>query len=214
MAPDRDNLIAGLTEDLAPVRQFNARDGAILVGLAVLATVIGVELVEGLWRGILTGEAAPFFWVTNGLLLVLGLASSGAVIAMGSPSVGSRHDAPKWASAMLAVLPITAALSVMPHANGGLGLLADPFWYHCSSSSLVASLATGVALILWLRRGAPVSLATAGWFTGVGAGALGSLAYGLSCGIDTVTHLGIWHVFPVVISAIVGRIVVPILVKW
>lgn len=214
MNPNRDNLIAGLTDKLAPVRAFRPRDGGAMLAAAVLATLVGVELIEGLWRGILAGEAAPFFWVTSGLLLVLGLSASGAVIAMSSPGVGNRHDAPKWASAMLAVLPLAAIFSVLPHSDGADAILADEYASHCVQASLVATSASFAALVLWLRRGAPVSLELAGWFTGIGAGALGTLAYGLSCTVDSITHLGIWHVVPVAITAIAGRLAVPHLVRW
>lgn len=213
MTRDRDNLIAGLTEELAPVRAYSPRDGAILVTLAVLATVLAVDFFQGLWSGVITGEAEPFFWVTNGLLLLLGLASGSAVIAMASPHVGSRHDAPNWAAAMVAILPIAAIISVLPHGHGPSALV-DPVSFHCLISSVIASTVTGGALLIWLRRGAPVSLERAGWFTGLAAGALGAVAYGLSCPITTVTHLGIWHVLPVAITAAVGRLVIPRLVSW
>lgn len=214
MNPNRDNLIAGLTEELSPVRAFRTRDGIALLAAAMLATLVGVELIEGLWRGILAGEAAPFFWVTSGLLLMLGLAASGAVIAMSSPGVGNRHDAPKWACAMLAVLPLAAIVSVLPHSGAANAIMADTHASHCVQASLVATSASFAAMVLWLRHGAPVSLELAGWFTGIAAGALGTLAYGLSCTVDTVMHLGIWHVAPVAIAALAGRLAVPRLVRW
>ncbi|WFL76076.1 DUF1109 domain-containing protein [Altererythrobacter arenosus] len=213
MKRDRDNLIAGLADDLAPVRGFSARDGAVLVTLAVLATVLGVSFFQGLWAGILSGEAEPFFWITNGLLLLLGLASASAVVAMASPHVGARHDAPNWAAAMVGILPVAAIISVIPHGHGPSALM-DPVSIHCLTSSLIASTVTGGALLYWLRRGAPVSLEKAGWFTGLAAGALGGVAYGLSCPLTTVTHLGIWHVLPVAITAVIGRLAIPRLVNW
>lgn len=213
MNPNRNRLIASLADELKPVRRFRLRDGALLVALAVLASLIGVEIVEGLWRGILTGEPAPFFWVTNGMLMLLGVAATAAVLAMASPAVGRRYDAPKWASAMLGVLPIAAIINFLPQSKG-IEALVDPSTLHCVTSSLAAALVSGLALTLWLRRGAPVSHQTAGWFTGIAAGSLGTLVYGLSCTMDTVTHLGIWHIAPVAISASVGRIAVPRIIRW
>lgn len=207
-------MIASLTDDLAPVRAFSPRDGALLVALAGAISVVGVLVFEGFWHGILEGDAAPLFWVTSGLLLVLGLAAASSVVMMASPRVGNRHDAPKWASAMLAVLPVAAIISVIPGAHEGHVAVGSLFATHCITSSLAASLVTGAALTLWLRRGATVSLNLAGWFTGLAAGALGTAAFGISCSVDTVTHLGISHVAPVVIMAMVGRLVVPPLVRW
>ena len=171
------------------------------------------KAIEGLWIGAFQGEAAPFFWVTNGLLLLLRLASAGAVIAMASPGVGNRHDAPKWSFAMLGVLPLAALSSVVSH-DAGIGDLNDDTALHCLSASLIAAAAMGGALTMWLRRGAPVSQQAAGWFTGIAAGAIGTLLYGFSCPVDSVTHLGIWHVVPVAVAAIAGRLIVPRLIAW
>ena len=213
MNTNREAMIAQMTEELAPVRPFNPAHGALLVGFAVLVTVLAVEFAEGLWRGILAGEAAPFFWVANGLLLVLGIASTVAVIAMSSPKVGGHNGAPKWASAMAGVLPVAALIGFLPHADEGASL-ADPYALHCVTSAMASSLLVSAALVVWLRMGAPVSRTLAGWYTGLTAGALGAVAYGLSCPLDTVTHLGIWHVVPVVAIAIAGRLIVPRLIRW
>ena len=138
MNKNRDNLIAGLTEELAPVRSFSQRDGMALVAIAALVTLAGVQLIEGLWFGAFQGEAAPFFWVTNGLLLLLGLASVGAVVAMASPGVGNRHDAPKWSFAMLGVLPLAALISILSH-GAEMAAFNDPFGLHCFTASMIAS---------------------------------------------------------------------------
>lgn len=209
----REKLIAGLTEDLEPVRTLRSRDGFAIVALSALVTFALAQLGEGVWVDGITGAASPFFWVTNGLLLVLGLAAASAVIAMASPNVGNKHDTPGWAAVMVGVLPFAALISVFTRPNG-LAALDDGFVLHCISSSLFASVLTAGALVYWLRRGAPVSLNLAGWFTGIAAGALGTVIYGLSCFVDTIAHLGVWHVVPVAATAIAGRLVVPHLVRW
>ena len=209
----REKLIAGLTEDLEPVRTFRSRDGFAIVALSALVTFALVQLGEGVWVEGVTGDASPFFWVTNGLLLVLGIAAASAVIAMASPNVGNKHDTPSWAAVMVSVLPLAALISVITRPDG-LAALDDGSVLHCISSSLFASVLTAGALVYWLRRGAPVSLNLAGWFTGIAAGALGAVVYGLSCPVDTIAHLGIWHMVPVVATAVIGRLVVPGLVRW
>lgn len=209
----REEMIAGLTADLAPVRSFRLRDGLMLTGVAALLTLAGVALFKGLWMGAYHGDATPFFWITNGLLLLLGSASTLAVVNMASPQVGSSREAPKWATAMVGVLPLAAFLSLIPR-HDPIGTIVDPVSYHCMLDSLAASVLVAIALVLWLRRGAPVSHNAAGWHTGLAAGALGTVAYGLSCALDTMTHLGIWHILPIAIAAVVGRMVVPRLIKW
>ena len=209
----REKLIAGLTEDLEPVRTFRSRDGFAIVALSALVTFSLAQLGEGVWVEGITGAASPFFWVTNGLLLVLGLAAASTVIVMASPNVGNRHDTPSWAAAMVGVLPMAALISVFTRPDG-FKALNDGYILHCTLSSLFASALTAGALVFWLRRGAPVSLNLAGWFTGIAAGALGTVVYGTSCAVDTIAHLGIWHVVPVATAAVIGRLIVPGLVRW
>jgi len=207
------DLIEQMADELTPVRSMKLRDGLALVALALLATVLLVALFEGLWSGILTGEASAFFMVTNGLLLVLGLASASSVLTMASPRVGGRHDGPKWAAAMVAVLPLAALL--MLAARGGLAeILADPHGIACFTIALGASSLTAIALLFWLRRGAPVSLNSAGLHLGIAAGAFGSVAAGLACPIDTMAHLAIYHVAPVAAAGLIGRLLVPRLLRW
>ena len=213
MDRNRDAFIANLTDDLEPVRAFRKRDGMIVLGAALAATAAGVALYHGFWGGIAEGEAAAMFWIANGLMLLLGLVSAGTVIAMASPQVGSTREAPKWAAAMVGVLPFAALATVLSQGAKG-GALADPYGWYCVSSAIAASLLLAAAMVVWLRRGAPVSAPAAGWLTGLASGALGTVIYGFACPIDSVTHLGIWHVVPVAVAALIGRLAVPPLVRW
>lgn len=206
-------LIDQMTAELEPVRPLKLRDGMLMIGLAVMATVLVVEFVKGLWVGGLTGNASAFFIVTNGLLLILGIAATVSAVSMASPRVGNHHEGPIWALAMAGVIPAAALVTLLGHDHG-VAAAADPYGVTCMVSSLVASVLTATALVVWLRRGAPVSPNMAGLNVGVAAGALGSVAYGLSCPVDSVLHLGVWHSAPVIIGAIVGRIALPPILRW
>ena len=206
-------LIEQMANELEPVRALRFRDGALLVALAVIVTVLGVELFDGIWRGIMSGEASAFFLITNGLLLVLGCASANSVIAMATPQVGNRHDGPRWAIAMAAVLPLAAFVTLLGHDHP-VAALQDPYGLGCFVAAMAASVLTAGALVLWLRRGAPVSPRLAGMHIGVAATALGCAAYGLACPIDTVTHLGLWHAAPVLAGAVIGMFALPPLLRW
>ena len=184
----------------------------LLVG-AMAATVLAVELIQGLRRGMFAGDASPFFFIANLMLGVLGVASALAVVRIASPGVGNRYDGPRWGLAMLAVLPgvtLTYYLAGKPLAR----VVGDIHGLNCFEAAMVSSVGIAAALVLWLRRGAPVSLPSAGLFTGVAAGALGSFAYGMSCPLDSLAHLSIWHMLPVAVAGPAGRLVVPWLVRW
>lgn len=206
-------LIEQLAANLQPVRSIKYRDGLILLGLAMFVTTLALELVNGLWRGAWTGEASAFFVIVNGLLLLLGCASVHSVLKMVSPRVGNSHDGPRWAMAMVVVLPLAAVVTLLGR-DAGLASVFDGYSLSCFGRGLLASVLSGGALIFWLRRGAPVLPSTAGLHIGVAATALGSAAYGLACPLDGVVHLGIWHVAPVLVGGLLGRFVLPYLLRW
>ena len=206
-------LIAQMADDLTPVAPIRPALAWAAVALAVVVTVMALSVVEGLWSGIAMGEASAYFFIVHGLLLVLGVACTTNVIRMARPQVGNDYSGAKWTVAMVAVLPFAALWSLIAapelfHSHSlawGLGCVA--------AATLSSSLTAGV-LVAWLRRGAPVSLRAAGWQTGLAAGGLGTVAYALCCPIDDIVHLGIFHVVPVGITALLGALIVPKLVRW
>ncbi len=206
-------LIAQLAEELEPVRPIRLAHGLALLALATALTIGLVALWQGLWTGPVHGQAAAIFFIANGLIGLVGLASARAVVRMAVPQVGARQDGSRWLLAALAILPVTALLLAALEGNlAGHDHVADGL--HCFLAGTVSGVLVAAALVVWLRRGAPVAPNVAGFHTGVAAGALGSFAYGLSCPQDTIMHLGLWHVAPVAVSAALGRIVVPPLVRW
>lgn len=217
--PNREALIASLTDELTPVQRVQARQGVVLIGAATaIASAISIAIF-GFWTGMISGDASGYFWITNGLLLLLGATSTTALVASALPRVGARGNAPLWGAAMLGVVPLAAILSLISIESAHThepGTLAEPIiWaWDCAAFGSIAGLLVTGAAIMFLRRGAPVSLERAGWITGIAAGSLGSLAYGITCPLDTVTHVGIVHIAPVVISAVLGRLVVPSLIRW
>ena len=142
-------LIDELADDLAPVAPIRPWHGALLVALSALATVVLVELIDGLWRGIATGAASSIFFIANGMLGLLGVAAAGAVVSMASPRVGNRHEGARWSAAMLALLPLTALLAL---GAGGLyaAVSSDPYGFECFLAGAGFGLVTATALVLWL----------------------------------------------------------------
>ncbi|MDJ0979281.1 MAG: DUF1109 domain-containing protein [Erythrobacter sp.] len=218
----REDLIAALAQDMTPVERVKPAQGAGLIAFATLVAGVACIAIFEFWTGMVTGEASAFYWITNGLLLLLGAASTSGVVASALPRVGSRGNAPYWSAAMLAVVPIAAIITVVSleanhdHSSAVPSVLADPAtWYwECGLYGTIAGGVIALASVLYLRRGAPVSLERSGWLTGLAAGSLGALAYNITCPLDTVAHVGIWHTIPVLVWAVLGRLVVPPLIRW
>ena len=209
----RADLIAAMTEDLSPVAPVKPAQGAALVGIATLLAGFISIAYFGFWTGMVSGEASGYFWITNGLLAILGAASTASLTALALPRVGARSSSAMWAAAMIGVLPVAGVLSLLSTVIGRRP--GGEMWYwQCTTYGLVAGVLVAAAAVMFLRRGAPVSIERAGWVTGLAAGALGSLAYGITCPVDTLSHVGIVHVAPVAIAAVLGRLVVPPLIRW
>ena len=207
------DLIAQLSDGLEPRAPIRSRDGLGLVVGALVFTIILVAGIFGLWWAGLAGGAAPIFYIGSAMLLVLGAGAASATVAMASPRVGNRNEGPLWGMAMIAVLPLTAlaiGISEGSHAHE----MVHGYGLECMVYGTLSGLLVFAALAFWLRRGAPVSLQTAGLYAGVAGGALGSFAYGLACPLDGMVHFGLWHILPVAVGGVAGRIALPGFIRW
>lgn len=213
--PNRADLIAQLSDDLAPVAPIKPALGAGLIAIAAFLAMAAAIALYSFWFGIIYGEASGYFWITSGLLLAVGSAATAGLIASAQPRVGERSSAPLWAGAMLSVLPLAAMLAIFTASShdGEAGAHFHGAWF-CTSRSVAAGFIVAAAGVLWLRRGAPISTQRAGWMLGLAAGSLGTLAYSVTCPNDEITHIGLWHTLPVAVWAVMGRIIAPPLIRW
>ena len=215
---NREELIAALTEDVTPVKLVRPKHGAALIVFATVAACIACIFIFGFWQGMINGEASPYFWISNGLLALVGASSTTALVSSVNPRVGALSTGPQWSVAMLGILPVAAIIGFLSFEAGhdhSIGV-NDPglLYWECAAYGLAASSVVAWAAITFLRRGAPVSLDRAGWLIGLTSGSLGALAYNLTCPLDSLMHTGIWHVLPVFVAAVFWRYAAPPLIRW
>ncbi len=205
--------ISALVDDLQPVRRLNTSRGlilpAILTGIATI--VIGSQMG---WRpDLMSGTPSELFLLRAGTLALLGGATTHAVIAMASPSVGKHSD--RWQMALAAALlfPLCATIAML---GGNFGSAVDEMRYgaECLWMSMAGGFASAVPMVLWLRKGAPTSLERAGWLTGVASGGLGAFAYNFHCPFSDLAYTGLWYSLAVGVCAVAGRLIVPRLIRW
>lgn len=214
MYRDTNALIDELTAGLEPVRPLRLSSGLrfALAGLAVTLAV--VALLFGIRGDVLAGRLDPVFLLSAGLFFVLGLAASVTVIVMSRPQVGRDHGGWRWAAAMTALLPLSGIITWMVRGPEAVSAATVGQGLECAVIGSMLGLLTFAVLTFWLRRGAPTSPERAGLLTGVAAGSFGIFALSLHCPFSDVVHVGLWHSLAVVVSAGLGRLVLPRLIRW
>lgn len=210
--------IDALAATLTPVRRVRARDGVLTVLGAAALTSLFVVLHYGLRADLVAGEPHPMVMLRGGMLVLLGIATTIAAIAAARPAVGQGQNGWAWALAAAAIMPISAAgmflyhqVMQMPFRAGAMDFTYAPY---CVGISGLSALVIGAALTLWLRTGAPTALNRAGWLVGLAAGSFGTFAYSLHCPSDSIYYIGLWYSLAVGMSAVVGRLTVPHLIRW
>ena len=208
-----DKLIQSLVDDLEPVGTLNPRTGLAIVGGLTLLAALAVAILLGVRNDLEMGMVDEMFFLRSGVLLMLGIATAITVVNMARPGVGNSSRGWVWALITAALFPLTAAIMSainMPPAEA----LRPAEGLKCLTVSLIAALAIGSGLTLWLRQGAPTSPERSGWLVGIASGALGAAAYNIYCPFNDIYYIGLWFTLPVIASAIIGRLVVPYLIRW
>lgn len=214
MPSDPIFLIADLVDDLRPVRAMRTRDGLTLAVGAALMTAVLTILLMGLRPDVAAGHFPPLFLFANGLFLIVGLGSAAAVIKMGMPRVGQSNSGWRPLVAMMALLPLSALITLVSNTEPMPAVLIGSHELKCVAAGLALGLLTAGTLTWWLRRGAPTSAERAGMLVGLASGSIGIFAFAFHCPFDTFYHVGLWHVVPLVIGTALGRLVIPPLIRW
>ncbi|MGF1550400.1 MAG: NrsF family protein [Sphingomonadaceae bacterium] len=206
--------VENLVDDLVPVRPLQPlRAAGRIAGLTVLAALLVLALI-GPRPDLGLAAVHPMFLVRTGILALLGIGATGTVLAMARPAVGSRYTGWRWALAAALVFPAAAIVYTLQMGLPSLADLTPETGLLCLGATLVLALGIGAFLADWLRRGAPTSPPRAGWMTGLAAGSLGALAYSVHCPHNEIMYIGFWYTIAVGLCALLGRILVPPLVRW
>lgn len=207
------SLIDDLVDDLAPVKAINPRGGmAVALSLAALSCA-AVAAFLGVRGDLAMGMAHEMFFLRSGVLLMLGIATSFAVVNMARPGVGNFSRGWIWALVTAGLFPATAAIMSLINSPP-VEALRPSEGMNCLMVSLIAATVIGGGLTTWLRQGAPTSPERAGWLIGIASGAMGAAAYNIFCPFNDIYYIGLWFSLPVLISAIAGRLIVPKLIRW
>lgn len=205
--------IAALVDNLEPVKALNPRRPLLMAAAITTAMLAVVALTKGVRADVMAGHPDAMFLIRSGMLLLLGGGTAHAVLGMASPAVGKVQMSWQMALAAAFLFPIAALIVAM---TGDMGNSTTAMYSvgQCLMFSAFGAVATAVPMILHLRRGAPTSPARAGWLVRIASGGLGAFAYSLHCPFNSIVYIGLWYTLAVGGCAILGRSIVPSLIRW
>ncbi|MEO5578080.1 MAG: DUF1109 domain-containing protein [Sphingomicrobium sp.] len=214
MSSNPNFQIAALVDELRPVRVMRVRNGIALTGIAAVAVILSTIVLLGLRPDVAAGRFQPLFLFANGLFLIVALGTALAAIRMGMPRVGQSSQGWKSVMAATALLPVAALIMLVSKTEPMPPELVTSHELKCVAMGLMLGLLNAATLVWWLRRGAPTSPQRAGMLVGLSSGAVGIFAFAFHCPFDSFYHVGLWHAVPLVLGAILGRLVLPRLLRW
>ena len=193
-----DELVHALAKDLTPVRRLPSAEwrtlGFCVFGLALVGLALAVHGLRPDWQRKL---ADPEFLREEVALVAVFAAAAWAAQRMAVP--GRGH----FAVQALPLVGLGVWLALVASRHAGFGDLGPP-GIKCAARMAALAFVPLLALVLALRRAAPLepgrALALAAW----SASALGMFATQFLCPRDGTLHVLVWHGSPVVLAGVVA----------
>ena len=210
-----DEFMAGLVADLKPVRRRRPA-----VEAAVVAALFAAELA--LW--LLTDNArenlvqvvmtTPTFWwklASAGVLTVIGCA---AALSSLNPAGSPRRGLMAFGLGCVVFLIIGVGLDWSLGLTNLAARLPLSAGLDCLSYLVPLSLPPLVALGFLMRRGAATDLPGTALACGLAAAGWGAFVFVFTCPHDDPLFVAIWYPVAMAITALLARLVLPLVSRW
>ena len=208
-----DQLIEILSSNVEPVKQSHLRKTLIYAVVAGAIAAFGVMLST---VGLRPNGPPPLELLSLRLVFTLSLIAIGAVFLARLARPGQRAGR---------LVALTAVPFVVFVAAGGIAVgFASPMawgrmlfgmnWMTCLICIPLFAVLPFVALVWFLRDGAPTNLRLTGAIAGLLAGALGATAYAFHCPDDSVPFIAFWYASMVGFCGLVGALLGRKLLRW
>lgn len=195
-----DELVQRLAADLKPVRRLRGVGWRTLLWAVFALSCVAI----GVWalgaRADLPWKVRdPFYLLKNALLLSIFAASARSAFLLSVP--GAERSVAARALPMAGLL-LWVCLNAAGASTEPLPLASPGF--PCVLRMAALALPPAVAILLALRRAAPLSPGWTGWFALLSAASLAMLGTQFVCAKDDPLHLFLWHFGPVLAAALIG----------
>jgi len=210
-----DSLVRTLAADLAPVSPwYVARKLTVGVGVGVVLSAVLMLLVLGLRPDITHMMGTGIFWLKQAYTLVFTILAGLTAERLARPAANARQRILWLLIPLLLVfgmaavqLSDVAAGARMPIVMGGSASV-------CPWRIFFFAIPPLAGLIWAMRDLAPVRLREAGAAVGLAAGGAGAFIYALHCSEDAVPFIAVWYTLGMALSALLGWIIGPLLLRW
>jgi len=199
-----DDLIADLASRATPVRPLPAPGLRALAWLALaIASAAAGVLVFRTRPGLALLVTSQDFLLTAAFALATAGLSAVAAFVLAVPGAERSALVRGLPVAIMGMWTLTAVMTVLEESHGLTGV---SHWYVCAIRVAAIGLVPGIALVVMLRRAAPLRLEWTGALALAGAAAAGALAIQFICPIADGGHALVGHLGPVLVLAAVGSI--------
>ncbi|MBS1852822.1 MAG: DUF1109 domain-containing protein [Acidobacteria bacterium] len=208
-----DQLIDMLSTNVDPVKTVAIRK------TLSLALLIGGSAAFCLMLGTV-GLRRELSWSWN--FLALKLLFTVSLIGLGTALLAklARPGQKNAKLSALTLLPfivivLAGSIALASHTPMAWGkMLLGMNWFTCLFCIPLFAVLPFVALIWFLRKGAPTELKLTGAIAGLVAGALGATAYAFHCPDDSIPFIAVWYGAMVALCASIGSMLGPRLLRW
>jgi hypothetical protein len=188
------------------------------LALAALAGMVAATALVASWMGVRADLAvavttAPF-WMKLGYGAVLAVGGFLALERLSRPAGSGRRGMTLAVLAflVLAVLGVVQMLTTAPDAR--LAVWLGKSWRQCPTNVLTLGLPMLAVALLVVRRLAPTRLVLAGAATGLFAGGVAMVAYGLHCPETEPAFVATWYTLGAILTSAVGAVLGPVVLRW
>jgi hypothetical protein len=210
-----DQLIELLASNVgATERGAVERRVALAIGVGAIGALALMLTVFGLNRALNSYVLLPAFWVK--IAFAGSLLAGGLVLLTRLARPGVTVGASRWLVAAPVLLLWLLAFAVLAAAEPAdrMPLVLGNSSRSCPFNIALLSAPAFIGSLLALRHLAPIRLRLAGAASGLVAGALGALVYGLHCPELAAPFLGVWYVLGILIPTLLGAAIGPRVLRW
>ena len=200
---------AGAAEQDAIPRRY-----AMALGWAAFATVLLMALWLGVRRDIAVAITWPMFWVKLAFPALILSSAVLAALRLSRPGVRLRLAPAMLAAAIVAMGSLAAFVLLGAALEGRERLIYGVSWSVCPFYIAALSVPSGVAAFWAMKGAAPTRPVLAGASCGLLAGAMGAMAYALYCPEMAAPFIAIWYLLGMLIPAVTGAVLGPLLLRW